>query len=74
MGVRKYDRIEICNWKGKLAILVSRFLPFALKHPTIEGDRMSIYMQEMTRAGDFPSCTDEGYLQGLPFSYGVALK
>ena len=47
-----------------------------LSSPTtaVQGNRIAIYMKEMTRARDFTGGTDERDLQTLSFRYRIALK
>ena len=35
----------------------------SLKHPAIESDGITVYVEKVTGAGDLASGTDEGYLQ-----------
>ena len=66
--------VEIFDRQRKVPVLVSRVLALSLKHPAIERDRISVYVQQVAGTGDFPCCPDERYLQMLAFCHGIALK
>jgi hypothetical protein len=61
--VGENDRVEILDRQRKVSVLVRRILSLSLKHPTVERDRVSVYMQQMAGTGDFPRRADKRYLQ-----------
>jgi hypothetical protein len=63
MRVGQDDRVEILDWERQLAILVSRFLPAALKHAAVQRYRMPVYPKQMARAGNLPRRTYKSYFQ-----------
>jgi hypothetical protein len=63
VGVRENDGVEVLDRNRKRTVLLRRFLTLSLKHPTVEGDCIPVDLQQVTRSGDFPGGTDEGYLQ-----------
>src|SRR2546423_6364616 len=63
MGVRKNDCVKILDRHRKPSVLISRILSLSLKHPTVERDCVSVYMQQVTGTGDFSCRADKRYLQ-----------
>ena len=63
MCVGENDCVEILDRQRKLSVLVRRILSLSLKHSTVERDRVSVYVQQVTGAGDFPCSADKRYLQ-----------
>jgi hypothetical protein len=63
MSVREDDGVEVLDRQRQLAVLIRRFVPPPLKHPTVERDCMPVYVQKMTGARDLACGTDERYLQ-----------
>jgi hypothetical protein len=61
--VGENDRVEILDRQRKVSVLIRRVLSLPLKHPTVERDRVSVYMQQMTGASDFSCRADKRYLQ-----------
>jgi hypothetical protein len=63
MSVGKNDRVEILDRHRKPSVLIRRILSLPLKHPTVERDRVPIYMQQVTGASDFSRRADKRDLQ-----------
>jgi len=61
--MRENNSIQIRDGERKLAVLVGRFVPTALKHPAIKSDGAAIHVKKMTRASNFTCSTDKRYLQ-----------
>jgi hypothetical protein len=61
--VRKDNGIELLNRKRKLTVLFGGFLPTSLEHAAVEGDSVTIDVEKMTGAGNFPRSPDKRYLQ-----------
>ena len=63
--MREHDSIEVCDRYWKTAVFLGRLVTPSLKHPTVERDRMTIDVQEMTRPRDFAGRANEGYFQTI---------
>ena len=74
VSVRENYRVEILDREGKSAVFLGGFLPFPLKHSTIEGNCLPIHVQEVARTGHFTGRADEGDFQPLAFCYRITLE
>ena len=63
VGVGQNNRVEIGDRERESPVFFGGFLAFSLKHPAVESDRVTVYMEEVARARDFPGGAYEGYLQ-----------
>jgi hypothetical protein len=72
--VRENHGVQLGDRYRKGAVLIGGLLPLALKHSAIEGNGVSVDVQQVTRPGDFPGGADEGDLQPLAFCYRIALE
>src|SRR6476469_787200 len=63
VGMRQHHRVQILDREGKSAVFFCAVLSFALKHPAVERDGVTIYMEEVTGPCHLTCGADECYFQ-----------